>query len=115
MNAERAGFVIWAALIALQPVWYLWWAPPQSGSGWLASLLIIIPLLLPLIALVRSRQRALLWIGIVSLVYFCHGIVAAYAVPDARIAGLTEAVLCVLLIVTLGWQVRGARKRVAGG
>ncbi|MEO8459974.1 MAG: DUF2069 domain-containing protein [Dokdonella sp.] len=108
-NAERAGFIAWAALVLLQPAWYLWLAPPENGNGLLAVALTLIPLLLPLFALARSRQRALLWIGIVSLVYFCHGIVAAYAVPEARLPALIEALLCTLLIASLGWQVRSAR------
>ena len=50
----------------------------------------------------------LLWVGIVALFYFCHGVVAAWAIPAARLPALLEALLCVVLIGALG---RDARRR----
>lgn len=102
MKAEEAGFAAWAALVVLQPAWYLWLAPPANGDASLALALTLPPLLLPLLALHRGRKRALLWIGIISLGYFCHGIVAAYSHPSARIPALIEVALCVVLIGALG-------------
>lgn len=110
MNPERAGLLAWAALLLLQPLWYLWWAVPVGGAAGFALLLTVTPLLLPLLALRRSTARALLWVGILSLGYFCHGIVAAWAVPSARWPALLEVLLCVVLIGTLGWQVRSQRR-----
>ncbi len=102
MKAETCGFLAWAALVALQPAWYLWLAPPANGNSTLALALTLPPLLLPLLALWRGRKRALLWIGIISLGYFCHGIVAAWAHPEVRVPALIEVTLCVVLIVALG-------------
>ena len=33
MKAETCGFLAWAALVALQPAWYLWLAPPANGNS----------------------------------------------------------------------------------
>jgi len=66
-------------------------------------------LLLPLFALRTSPRRALLWLGVVALFYFCHGVVAAWVAPDARGPALIESALCVALIGALGWNVRRGR------
>lgn len=114
MNTVAAGFAAWAGLVVLQPLWYLWLAPPANGRGWLALALTLPPLLLPLLAARRGARRVLLWIGIIALGYFSHGIVAAWANPAARLPALVEVGLCVALIVTLGAIARaGKRKAVA--
>ncbi len=110
MNAQRIGFAAWAALIALQPAWYVWLAPPANGRGLFALALTLPPLLLPLLALRTSASRALLWIGIVALFYFCHGVVAAWAVPAARVPALIEAGLCTILIGTIGMRTRALKR-----
>ena len=108
MTPLRIGLTAWALLVALQPLWYLWIAPPANGNGGLALAFTLPPLLLPLLALRRGARRALLWVGIVALFYFCHGTVAAWVYPGARVPALLEVLLCVALIGTLGWA---ARKR----
>lgn len=110
MIAMRCGFLAWAALVVLQVVWHAWLAPPANGQIGLALLLTLPPLLLPLLALHRSAKRALLWIGIISLAYFCHGVVAAWSIPAMRVPATIEIILCVLLIGTLGWITRDAKK-----
>lgn len=111
MTPQQLGYGAWAALVLLQPIWYLWLAPPANGKPLYALALTLPPLLLPLFALARPR-RALLWIGILALFYFCHGIVAAWAVPPARVPALLEAACCVALIGAIGWDTH-LRKRTA--
>lgn len=103
MNPLRFGLIAWALLVLLQPAWYLWLAPPVGGRSDLALLLTLPPLLLPLLALRTSAHRALLWVGIVALFYFCHGIVAAWVYPATRLPALLEVLFCVGLIGVLGW------------
>lgn len=110
MMAMRCGFLAWAGLVILHVVWHAWLAPPANGQIGLALALTLPPLLLPLLALRRSAKRALLWIGIISLGYFSHGVVAAYSIPSMRLLASIEIVLCVLLIGTLGWITRSAKK-----
>jgi len=111
MSALRLGAAAWTALVLLQPAWYLWLAPPAGGHPAFALLLALPPLLLPLLALRTSLRRALLWTGVVALFYFCHGVVAAWAVPAARAPALAEALLCVVLIGALGADARRSRAR----
>lgn len=109
MNPLRIGVFAWTLLVLLQPAWYLWLAPPANGNGLLALAFTLPPLLLPLLALRNSTRRALLWVGILALFYFCHGIVAAWVYPGARVPALLEVLLCVALIATLGWAARRPR------
>jgi uncharacterized membrane protein len=113
MKPLRIGCIAWAALVLLQLAWYLWLAPPAGGSSAFALLLTLPPLLLPLFALGTSVRRALLWVGIVALFYFCHGIVAAWVIPAARVPAVLEALLCVALIGSLGWDAHGYRRKRA--
>jgi uncharacterized membrane protein len=102
MTPERIGVVAWIALVALQFAWYLVIAPPATGSPWLALALTLPALLLPLLALRTGLARALFWVGIVALFYFCHGVVAAWTSPAARIPAIVECVLCVVSILAIG-------------
>lgn len=110
MMAMRCGFLAWAGLIVLHILWHAWLAPPANGQVFLALALTLLPLLLPVLALRRGAKRALLWIGIISLGYFCHGVVAAWSIPSMRAPAIVEIILCVLLIGTLGWITRSAKK-----
>ena len=110
MIAIRCGFLAWAGLVLLQLVCHAWWAPPANGQIALALALTLPPLLLPLLALRRGARRALLWVGIISLGYFCHGVVAAWSEASVRLPAIVEIALCVLLIGTLGWIVRSEKR-----
>jgi uncharacterized membrane protein len=109
MSAERVGVLAWIGLVALQFAWYLIFAPPAAGSRWIALALTLPALLLPMFALRTNLRRALLWLGVVALFYFCHGVVAAWTTPAARAPALIECALCVIAIGTLGWIVRRDR------
>lgn len=116
MKALRLGFIAWVALVLLQVAWYLWLAPPANAHAELALLLVLPPLLLPLLALRTGPRRALLWVGIIALFYFCHGIVAAWVIPAARLPALLEVLFCVALIGALGVDARrGPGKREPSG
>ncbi|HSX59415.1 MAG TPA: DUF2069 domain-containing protein [Tahibacter sp.] len=110
MTPRHLGLAIWAGLVLLHLLWHGWLAPPLNGSPLLAIALTVVPLLLPLIALRRSVGRALLWVGILGLFYFCHGVVAAWGEPRVRALALVEIVLCLALIAALGWGARGYKR-----
>jgi uncharacterized membrane protein len=111
--AIRCGIVAWMALLLLQLAWHSWLMPPANGRIGLALALTLPPLLLPLLALRRGIKRSLLWVGIVSLGYFCHGVVIAWALPSMRLMAVAEVILCVALIATLAWIVSSDRPKVS--
>ena len=102
---QRLGLVAWAVLVVLQLVWHAWLFPPQLMPTWLALAISVIPLLLPLLA-IRDARRALLWVGILSLFYFCHGIAEGWSSASERWLALIEIILTLLLIGTLGAGVK---------
>jgi uncharacterized membrane protein len=102
---QRLGLLAWAALVVLQLIWHAWLFPPQQMPPWLVLAITVIPLLLPLFA-IRDARRALLWVGILSLFYFCHGIAEGWSSSSERWLALVEIVLTLLLIGTLGAGVR---------
>ena len=97
----RIGRLAWFALILLQLVWHGWLARPVHLPAWLVLAVTVVPLLLPLAALPDLR-RALLWVGILSLFYFCHGVAEAWSAPTEKWLALAEIGLTLLLIVALG-------------
>ena len=106
----RVGLAAWAALLLLQLAWHAWLFPSGQMPMALVLGITVIPLLLPLFA-IRDVRRALLWVGILSLFYFCHGISEAWSAPGERWLGWIEIVLTVTLIGTLGAGVK--RRRAA--
>jgi uncharacterized membrane protein len=103
--AYRVGRAAWFALIALQLLWHGWLAQPEHLPTWLVLAVTVVPLLLPLGAL-RDLRRALLWVGILSLFYFCHGVAEAWSLPTVKWLALAEIGLSLLVIVALGAGVR---------
>ena len=105
----RIGLIAWALLLMLQLLWHGWLFPPQQLSRWLLLAFTVVPLLLPLFA-IRDVRRALLWVGILSLFYFCHGVAEAWSSPAERALALAEIILTVGLIAALG---AGVKRRPA--
>jgi uncharacterized membrane protein len=94
-------------LIVLGLAWELWLAP--TGSGTLAVK--VLPVLIPLRGLWRSRLRTYRWLSLTVWLYFTEGVVRAYGDRglSAALAGF-EIVLCLLLfvacVVQVHWRVR---------
>ena len=94
----RIGRIAGFALIALHLVWHGWLARPEHLPTWLVLGVTVVPLLVPLTALPDLR-RALLWVGILGLFYFCHGVAEAWAAPRERALAWIELALAVIVIL----------------
>lgn len=98
-----------ALLAALQWFWHAWLLPPPWPAGlWLAGAFSL-PLLLAAWGILARRPSARFWAGVFALLYFCHGITEAWTLESARLAGLAEAALAVLVIVASSWNGMSAR------
>ena len=104
----RLGLLAWALLVLLQLAWHGWLVPARTMPVWLLLGVTVVPLLLPLFA-IRNVRRALLWVGILSLFYFCHGVTEAWSAPGERVLAWVEIVLTVGLIAVLGAGVKRRR------
>ena len=110
---QMTGLVAWGALVLLQLAWHGVMFPPTQLSMLLVLGITVVPLLLPVFSL-PDKRRALLWVGILSLFYFCHGIAEAWSSPAERVPALLEIGLTLLLIGTLGAGVRRPKTPTPG-
>jgi len=110
---QVTGLVAWGALVLLQLAWHGVMFPPTQLSMLFVLGITVVPLLLPVFSL-PDKRRALLWVGILSLFYFCHGIAEAWSTPPERVPALLEIGLTLLLIGTLGAGVRRPKTPTPG-
>jgi uncharacterized membrane protein len=87
------------ALIALCVAWELWLAPQRAGGSWLV--LKVLPLLAPLIGVLRGRRYTHQWVTLLVIAYFVEGVVRAWSDSglSARLAGI-EVVLALTLFAS---------------
>ncbi len=102
MNPRSLGALAFWALVALQPAWHLWLAPPARISGTLATAIMLAPLLPPAIALLLRRPTALFWAAVVALLHFSHGVSELWADPAARLPAAAQVALATLLVLAVG-------------
>jgi uncharacterized membrane protein len=74
------------ALIALCVAWELWLAPQRAGGSWLV--LKVLPLLAPLLGILRGNRYTHQWTTLLVVAYFIEGVVRAYSdsAGSARLA-----------------------------
>lgn len=87
------------ALIFLCVAWELWLAPIRPGGSWLV--LKTLPLLLPLMGILKGRRYTYQWASMLVLAYFTEGVARAWSDQglSAWLAG-GEVVLSVVFFLT---------------
>jgi uncharacterized membrane protein len=83
------------ALIFLCLAWELWLAPMRPGGSWMV--LKTLPLLLPLMGILKGRRYTYQWASMLVLAYFSEGVMRAWSETgmSAQLA-LAEIVLSVV-------------------
>ncbi len=90
-------------LIVLGLAWELWLAP--TGRGTLA--LKVLPLLIPLVGLLKMRLFTYRWVSLFVWLYFIEGMVRANSERGiSAVLGWTEVALCSMLFVACALHVR---------
>jgi uncharacterized membrane protein len=74
------------------------WLAPPPANYW--SLLLALPLLIPLQGLLRDRRYTYKWIGFLTLPYFCLGISELFSNPQLRVYGFGATVASMLLFLS---------------
>lgn len=100
--SRKIALALFVALCLLQPVWYLWLAPPTLLAPWLVLTIFALPLAVVGALFVLRRPSALFWAGVVSLLYFCHGVMEGWSVPEVRLLGTLEALIAFVLVCAVG-------------
>ena len=98
--AQRAAWwcaiAAWIALIVLALAWELQIAPLRSGGSWLA--LKVVPLLLPLPALLRGGAYAMQLAIFVSMLYLFEGAARVFEAQPVAILAMIELALAVCFL-----------------
>ncbi|MFY2762465.1 DUF2069 domain-containing protein [Arenimonas sp. MALMAid1274] len=110
-SAGRVTALAILALFALQIVWHGWLAPPVHAAPWVMALLFALPILPALGLLLAGHRRAGFWGAFAALLYFSHGVMAAWVSPDVRNLALGQALVSAVLVVAASWDGLQARFR----
>jgi len=105
----RRSAIFIFALLAWQLLWHGYLHRPISAPVWLIAGLFALPILPAALMTVRSHRHAPFWGAVAALLYFSHGLMEAWADPDARVLALIEAALSAGLIVVASWDGLAAR------
>lgn len=97
------------ALLGLLLLWHTWLVPPVHWPIALVLLVWVVPLLVPLRGLLHGQRYTYAWFHFLTLWYFTHGIGVIAADPAARILGIGEVVLSVMLYLSSIVYVRVSR------
>ncbi|CCE22473.1 MULTISPECIES: DUF2069 domain-containing protein [Methylotuvimicrobium] len=103
-----AGFF---GLFSLLMAWPTVLTPPDQLPTALVLLLSVSPLLLPMRGLLAGKARSCAWAAYISLLYFIHGSVEAYANPLQRPYALLEVTFSLMLFVGASLYVRYHKKK----
>jgi len=100
VTARSAALIGAIGLLLLMPAWIFWLSPPLNWAPWFLLALSTLPLLPPLAGLLGGRPYTYAWTAFISMIYFTHGVVeawASWAEPRVRWLALAEVLLSVLL------------------
>jgi uncharacterized membrane protein len=121
MALERARALHWGAvasllaLIALCVGWELALAPLRPGGSWLV--LKVVPLLLPLIGILKRDVYTMQWSSLLILLYFAEGIVRATSDRglSASLGWIEVALACSFFFCILSYlrPIKRAAKKLA--
>lgn len=96
------------ALIFLCLAWELWLAPLRPGGSWLV--LKALPLLLPLLGVLKRRRYTYQWSSMLILAYVAEGVVRAASDSGmAAMLALAELLLSLCFFVSAIFYVRLGR------
>ena len=101
------------ALIFLCVAWELWLAPIRPGGSWLV--LKALPLLLPLMGILKGRRYTYQWAPMLVLAYFSEGVVRAWSEKglSAWLAGAEGALSVVFFFAAISYAKLSAPSRLA--
>ena len=81
------------ALTGLLFAWLIWLDPPPASLRSPLLLMFLLPLLLGLRGILHRRRYTLQWTGMLILIYFMHGLLAATGGASERWLGVAETLL----------------------
>lgn len=98
------------SLIGFITAWITLLSPPQSFPIALVLIVCVAPLLLPLRGVLHGRDKPVNWAAYLSLLYFIHGTVEAFADPTTRLLGIIEIIISLTVFFSASLYIRHVSK-----
>ena len=96
------------ALLFLCLAWELWLAPLRPGGSWLA--LKALPLLAPLMGILRGRRYTYQWASMLILAYLAEGALRAFSDQGiSAVLAALEALLALVFFLSAAFYARQTR------
>lgn len=106
-TASERGLIV--ALLALAALYVGWF---RDDRHLLAALVVFaLPPVLMAVLVVARRRHAAFWSGVIALLWFCHGVTAAWVHPHERGWAFAAIVLSLAIVLTASWPGLAARAR----
>jgi len=120
MIFKSATFYYWLALVgffslfALLMLWHTLLSPPVKFPVAMILIITVLPLLLPLRGLLHGKKRSCAWAAYISMLYFMHGSIEAFANPDTleKLLASLEILFSLFLFIGSMFYVRFAKNTV---
>lgn len=108
-TAYLAACVTLVSLIFLCVAWELWLAPLRPGGSWLV--LKVIPLLFPLLGILKGRRYTYKWSSLLIWLYVAEGLVRAWSdpVPAMKTLAVVEIALSLAFFGSIVAYLRASR------
>ncbi|MGR9037539.1 MAG: DUF2069 domain-containing protein [Gammaproteobacteria bacterium] len=97
-------------LLTLLMLWQTVFAPSSRFPIAMLLLITVTPLLLPMRGLLARNLKSCAWAAYLSLFYFIHGAVEAYANAEERLFAVIEIALSLMLFFGCSLYIRYAGK-----
>lgn len=102
-----AGFF---GLLGTILIWHAWLKPAGKHPVALILIVLLVPLLFPLRGLLHGKPYTHAWASMLSLFYFCLGIMHAWSEPAARGYGMSLTVFSLMFFIGTICYVRYSRQ-----
>jgi len=98
LKAHQLTLIGYWGLVILIPVWNLWWYPSPIFSNKVVTVFWLIPLLFPMLGLIRGKAYTHAWSGFIAVIYVCHGLGSLITSFDEILPILLELLLSCLFL-----------------
>jgi len=90
--------------------WYTLLSPSDTLPAWLPTALLVLPLLPALPGLATGHRYTFGWAPLLMMLYWSHGIMEGWSVPEDRPLALTELILSLAIFWSCIFYLRWSRE-----
>ncbi len=99
------------SLTLLMACWYSLLSPSDSLPNWLPTALLTLPLLPAIPGILRGHRYTYGWAPLLMMLYWSHGIMEGWSVPEDRPMALAELILSLSLFWACIFYLRWSKQQ----